>query len=122
MCTQIYLGADHPLPTIPRPELNPDNASIPLKPGAPAIWVQLLDPALSLSPGAPPSDPGMGAPALDVEALVRRWLEPPFLYYVGSFMGCGCPFGYGRTATAQPRPEWDERWKAFQVAYGEAKR
>jgi hypothetical protein len=122
MCAQVYLGADRPLPMIPRPHVTPDTVLVPLKPGAPAIWVQPLDPAHNPGPGEPHTEHHMGAPDLGVEALVRKQLHQPYLYYRGSFMDCGCGFGYG---TAPPRrPQWsDDRahesimwWEAFREA------
>ncbi len=122
MCIQVYLGADRPLPTIPRPHVTPDTDLVPLKPGTPPIWVQPLDPALNPEPGQPHAKHRMGEPVLDVEALVRQHLNQPYLYYLGSFMDCGCGFGYADAPLT--RPEWDDDrvqdsvmwWEAFREA------
>lgn len=121
MCTQVYLGAERPLPTIPRPHVTLDTVLVPLQPGAPAIWVQPLNPALDSGSGERQAEHHMGDPDLD-ETSVRQQLDEPYLYYVGSFMDCGCGLGYG---DAPPRrPQWSDDhvqesimwWEAFREA------
>jgi hypothetical protein len=104
MCTQVYLGSDRPLPTISRPTVILETEVVATSRGVRAIWVQPLDPSLNPPPGTPHQPHRMGQPDLDVEGLVRQHLDHPYVYYLGSFMDCGCAFNYstdpsiGRTA------------------------
>jgi hypothetical protein len=74
MCTQIYLGADRPLPVTQ---------------AGPSCWEAAAGgPAFYLV--ATGEDPGRSA----AERRARRQLRHPHVYYVGSHLGCGCGFGY----------------------------
>jgi hypothetical protein len=61
----------------------------------------------------------MGAPDLDVESRVRQQLDQPYVYYLGSFMDCGCGFGY-RAEGPMSKPQWSEERKQESVIWWEA--
>jgi hypothetical protein len=66
-CERIFVASDHPLPLI---EFDPDDSN---------FWVGEFDAAVGKR---------------DEDADVRRLFTKPYVYYVGSHLGCGCGFGY----------------------------
>jgi hypothetical protein len=81
MCDQIYLSSDHPLPLIP---FDPDRDP---------IWIRTLEDhakALQCS-----QDEAVDAgPPIELVSKIRQWLRGPYVYFVGSWMGCSCGFEF----------------------------
>ncbi len=96
MCLALYLGADHPLPLIPYPELAEgamDSPTWPLE--APRFHVAPLSPE---------------------QEVVRRHFRVEHLVYAGSYEECGCGFQYGREFPIAETCERELRAAAESVA------